>query len=76
MPTLLPDGKFGYRADAENATAQKIALMGKLANTQKFINFEHWSGGYGINYNNSQIANIELAQFCIHLNPQALRAWR
>jgi len=46
-PTQLPDGKFCHRADAVNATAQKIALRAN-GNPQKSINFVHWSSGDGI----------------------------
>ena len=46
--TAMPDGSLPPICRA-NATAQKIALMGKLANPQKFINFEHRSGGCGMN---------------------------
>jgi len=55
-PPQLPYGKFCHRADAVNATAQKIALRAN-GNPQKSINFVHWSSSDGIKWNNSQIAN-------------------
>jgi len=46
-PPQLPYGKFCHRADAVNATAQKIALRAN-GNPQKSINFVHWSSSDGI----------------------------
>ena len=66
-PTQLPYGKFCHRADAENATAQKIALRAN-GNPQKFINFVHWSGGCGMNEITARLLTLRVAQFRFYDN--------
>src|SRR3989339_719281 len=66
-PPLLPYGKFCHRADAVNATAQKIALRAN-GNPQKSINFVHWSGGCGMNEISAQFLTLRVAQFRFYDN--------
>src|SRR3989339_1573990 len=66
-PPLLPYGKFCHRADAVNATAQKIALRAN-GNPQKSINFVHWSGGCGMNEITARLLTLRVAQFRFYDN--------
>ena len=72
-PTQLPYGKFCHRADAVNATAQKIALRAN-GNPQKSINFVHWSGGCGMNEITARLLTLRIAQFFLMIM-RALRAF-